>query len=143
MFGRRSDGKRIKGLTPFRQFFPYILETRSEAQAYFSQKIEMDKTMAYLKKVNAGSKEKRVSIFQVFLAAGVRTLALRTQLNRFIKGKYFYQRNNIDISFVVKKQLKEEAGVSTAKITFEPTDTLAEVVEKTNKQLEAVKWESE
>jgi hypothetical protein len=135
MFGRRSDGKRIKNLSPYRQFFPYILDTRAESQAYFSQKIVMDRTLAYLEKVNAGAAEKKLSLFQIFLAAGVRTMALRPQLNRFVKGRFFYQRNTIDISFVVKKQLKEEAGVSTAKITFDPHETLASVIEKTKKQL--------
>ena len=108
MFGRRSDGKRIKNLSPYRQFFPYILDTRAEAQAYFSQKIVMDKTLAYLEKINAGATDKKVSLFQIFLVAGVRTMAMRPQLNRFVKGRYFYQRNTIDISFVVKKELKEE-----------------------------------
>ena len=62
-------------------------------------------------------------------------MALRPQLNRFVKGKTIYQHSSIDISFVVKKQLTEEAPLSNAKISFTSQDTLADVVKRVQKKL--------
>lgn len=107
----------------------------------------MDQALAYLEKLNSRQPEIKVSIFHLFLAAGVRTMALRPHLNRFVKGKTIYQHNNIQISFVVKKELTEDAAMSNAKITFSSAETLSEVVEKTlrivNKKREKTKDQGE
>jgi hypothetical protein len=41
-----------------------------------------------------------------------------------------YQRDKIQVSFIVKKELTEEAAETNAKITFDPSDTLMTVAEK-------------
>ena len=50
-------------------------------------------------------------------------------MNLFITGRRYYQRNRLQLTFVVKKELKKEATESLAKIDFYPQDTL-EIVRK-------------
>jgi hypothetical protein len=57
-------------------------------------------------------------------------LALRPEANRFVVGRRIYQRRTIDLSFVVKRALSEEATETTVKITFDPRSTIADVVER-------------
>jgi len=127
--GDRSDGVRLRKLPGFRKMFPYLMRTRTESVIYHSQRLRIGKTLAWLDKANA-AREKKISLFHVVLAAGVRTLALRPEANRFVVGHHIYQRRTIDLSFVVKRELNEEAGETTVKITFDPSSTIADVVEQ-------------
>ncbi len=127
--GDRCDGVRLKKLPGFRKMFPYLMQTRTESAIYHAQRLRIAGTTDWLGRANAG-REKKISIFHVVLAAGVRTLALRPEANRFVVGRRIYQRRTIDLSFVVKRELSEEAAETTVKITFDPRSTIADVVER-------------
>jgi len=127
--GDRSDGVRLRKLPGFRKMFPYLMRTRMESTIYHFQRLRLGKTLAWLDKANeAGGK--RISLFHIVLAAAVRTLALRPEANRFIVGRRIYQRRTIDLSFVVKRELSEEAAETTVKIPFDPRSTIADVVDR-------------
>ena len=74
-------------------------------------------------------------IFQLLIAALVKTITLRPKMNRFIQGYRIYQRNVLTMGFVVKKEFKDEAHEALAFIPFEP-DTTVETVH--NKILEEI-----
>jgi len=140
-FGDRSDGIRLRKLPAFRKMFPYLIRTRTESAVYYSQRLRLAKTLAWLDRTNA-AREKKITLFHVLLAAGVRTLALRPEANRFIAGYRIYQRRTIDLSFVVKRELSEEATETTVKITFNPRSTVADVVERVTQVVEATRQSS-
>jgi len=125
--GDRSDGVRLRKLPGFRKMFPYLMRTRTESVIYHSQRLKIGKTLAWLDKANAAG-EKKITLFHILLAAGVRTLALRPEANRFVVGRRIYQRRTIDLSFVVKRELNEQAAETTVKITFDPRSTIADIV---------------
>jgi pyruvate/2-oxoglutarate dehydrogenase complex dihydrolipoamide acyltransferase (E2) component len=125
--GDRCDGVRLKKLPAFRKMFPYLMRTRTESAITHAQRLRIARTLDWLEKANAG-RERKISIFHIVLAAGVRTLALRPEANRFVVGRRIYQRRTIDLSFVVKRELSEEASETTVKITFDPRSTITDVV---------------
>ena len=127
--GDRCDGVRLKKLPAFRKMFPFLMPTRTESIIYHAQRLRIARALAWLDRANAG-RERKISIFHLVLAAGVRTLALRPEANRFVVGRRIYQRRTIDLSFVVKRELSEEAAETTVKITFDPRSTIADVVER-------------
>jgi len=139
--GDRSDGVRLRKLPGFRKMFPYLMRTRTESLIYHAQRLRIGKTLAWLDKTNA-AEEKKISLFHIVLAAGVRTLALRPEANRFVVGHRIYQRRTIDLSFVVKRELSEEASETTVKITFHPRSTIADVVEQVTSVVKATKQSS-
>jgi pyruvate/2-oxoglutarate dehydrogenase complex dihydrolipoamide acyltransferase (E2) component len=118
--------------------FPYLMRTRNESIVYHSQRLRIGRTLAWLERVNAAG-TRRVSLFHVVLAACVRTLALRPEVNRFVAGRRLYQRRSIDLSFVVKRELSEEASETTVKITFDPRSTIDDVVERVGSAVQAAK----
>jgi hypothetical protein len=128
-FGHRSDGIRLRKLPGFRKMFPFLMRTRTESAVYFSKRLGVSPTISWLERTNA-AREKRISLFYVILAAGVRTLALRPEINRFVAGRRIYQRRTIDLSFVVKRELTEEASEITLKLTFDPRSTIDEVARR-------------
>ena len=139
--GDRSDGVRLRKLSSFRKMFPYLMRTRTESVIYHSQRLRIGKTLAWLDRANT-AREKKISLFHVVLAAGVRTLALRPEANRFVIGHRIYQRRTIDLSFVVKRELSEEAGETTVKITFDPRSTISDVVEQVTSVVKETKQSS-
>jgi hypothetical protein len=127
--GDRCDGVRLRKLPGFRKMFPFLMRTRTESAVYFSKRLAVASTMSWLERTNA-RRDKKLSFFYVVLAAGVRTIALRPEVNRFVAGRRIYQRRTIDLSFVVKRELTEEASEVTLKLTFDPRSTIEEVARR-------------
>ncbi|NLU52406.1 MAG: hypothetical protein GXX10_06040 [Clostridiaceae bacterium] len=134
-FGDRYDGRRLRSLDPFYKIIPYIMKTRTDAQNYFEEKIDISATEAFIRKKRREIDEP-LSFLHVVIAAMVRTISQKPGINRFIAGQKIYARNEISITFVMKKELTEESPETTLKVIFEPTDTLWDVVKKVNKAIE-------
>jgi hypothetical protein len=81
----------------------------------------------------------RYSLFGVLIAAAVRTIALKPRLNRFVHRRGFYQRKGISVSFIVKKNLTEEAAEGTVKIRFDGQETIDSAMEKIRAGIEAAR----
>ncbi len=54
----------------------------------------------------------KMSVMQILLAAFARAVARRPALNRFVSNFRHYQRNNISISFVTRKNLTDDGNKS-------------------------------
>ena len=136
--GDRSDGVRLRKLPGFRKIFPFLMRTRTESAVYFSKRLVVAPTLSWLERTNP-RRDKKLSLFYVALAAGVRTLALRPEVNRFVAGRRIYQRRTIDLSFVVKRELTEEASEITLKLTFDPRSTIDEVARRVQEAVETAR----
>jgi hypothetical protein len=134
----RSDGVYLKKLPGFRKMFPFLMRTRTESVIYYSQRVDLTGTLAWLERVNVGRAD-RVSLFHVILAATVRTLALRPDANRFVAGRRIYQRRKIELSFIVKRELSEESSETQAKVAFDPLFTVFDVAERVHSVVREVK----
>lgn len=129
--GDRYDGRLLRTIDPFYKIIPYIMKTRIDAQTYFEDKIEINAIEEYLKeKRKAGIKN--IGFLHIVIAAMVRTLSQKPRLNRFIAGQRIYARNEILISFAIKKQLHEDIPETTIKLKFKPSDTILDIAEKLN-----------
>ena len=107
-----------------RRIMPTLMPTRTESVVYFEQELELGHTLRWLEE------RPELRLFHLVLAAYVRTLAERPQLNRFVAGGKVYQRDGIEIAFAVKKRMADEAGMTMVKVRFEPDDTLELVRER-------------
>ncbi len=140
LFYDRPDGKKIKQPHAMNALMPYMMRGRNESAVYYEKDIDMENALRYIRQKNSAlapssqslKAEYRYSLFGLVLAAAVRTVALRPELNRFIHTRGLYQRNHIAISFIVKQKMTEEAPEANAKVFFEPADTLDSVTEKIN-----------
>jgi hypothetical protein len=115
---------------------PFIFPTRHESVVYFREKFDITRALEYLREKNACHPPRKITLFHVFLAAIVRTAALKPKLGRFVMGKRIYERNEMQISFVVKKEFTESSRMFVVKETFLPTDTLSDVVERVGASVE-------
>ncbi|MBT3274095.1 MAG: hypothetical protein HN368_13140 [Spirochaetales bacterium] len=129
---KRFDGTYLKGLHHFVRIIPYFMPTRSEATIYFEQELDITECLKFLKAFNRNLDplKPKLTFFQLFLCAGVRTVATRPMLNRFVSGKNYYQRNEIIFNFVAKRRLTDEGEEINVKIAFSPFETLHTIGEK-------------
>lgn len=139
LFYDRPDGKKIKQPHALNALMPYMMRGRNESAVYYEKDIDMENALRYIRQKNSALRssessktEYRYSLFGFVLAAAVRTVSLRPELNRFIHKRGLYQRNHIAISFIVKQKMTEESPEANAKVFFDPTDTLDSVTEKIN-----------
>ncbi len=105
MFGFRSDGKRIKTIDPLMKLTPHIMVERSDAQVMSLYEINC-KTMDEFIFKKRHEENLRLNYMNILVAAFVRVYALRPRLNRFIMNGRVFKRNNIQISFAVKKTMR-------------------------------------
>ena len=124
MFYRRNDAKLIRGLSMINRMFPYMMRDKVGSQVYVPLKLYLDNTERYIREKAEAQGRRDLSYFDVLVAAVMRAIAQKPQLNRFIKGRRFYQRRDLSATFIVKKSLTEEGAERQAIITFDPSDTL-------------------
>lgn len=129
----RSDGYLLKDLHPFMKIIPYIMEKRSDSQNFSKQIFPAESIDKYISEKKQSGYS--FSYMHVFIAAYVRLLAERPQLNRFVMNKQIYQRNKIYVSMAVKRSLRDDGEETTVKFEFTGKENIFEIAEIIDKNI--------
>lgn len=133
MFGFRTDGKRVKNLSPIFRVIPSVMIDRSDAQVYFKQDVPLKALDEYIyKKQSEGI---RVTYMQIIYAAIVRIISERPSLNRFAMNGTLYQRDKIQVSLVIKKGLEDDSPETPIKLAYKGNETIFEITDKLEKAI--------
>ncbi len=119
----RSDGRLVRRIDPFIRFFPFVMKGRNDSSIYYTQRVDATELLSYLEQKNKTG-EHRTTVFHAVLAAMVHTVHTRPILNRFVIGRRLYQRDTIDIAFIVKREFSEKAQEEVVRYTFDENDTI-------------------
>ena len=134
MFGKIPDGRVVRNIEPLQMIMPYIMKTRNDSMNMYEDTFDCAGMDAYIKsKENEGIK---LSYMHILIAATVRVIALRPQLNRFVMNGRIYARPKIWVSFVVHPTLEDASIETTIKLCFEGTETLHEIAKVVNDAIE-------
>ena len=138
-FGDRSDGRRLRKLSPIFAVSPYIMKTRNTSQNFIADQIEVSAVDRYIaEKRQAGWKG--FGVLHVILAAYVRACARYPGLNRFIAGQRAYSRDRvIEVNMTIKKEMSTAAPDTVIKVTFDPADTAETVFRRFDGAVREVK----
>jgi len=136
MFRKRPDGRPVKKMPPIQRIMPYIMKTRTDSMNMYEEFFPTEGMDAYIKRKSAEGV--KVTYMHIIVAAMVRMLATRPQLNRFVMNGRIYTRPKIWISFVVHHELRTEddGGGTTIKLCFEGTENIDDVIAKVNEAVE-------
>lgn len=135
--GDRKDGKLLRELDSLHFITPIIYPDRCDNEAFISECIDLSHTAEYLAKKNAENPAYKYNLFQIVVAAALKTIMLRPKMNRFIANSNVYQRNEITASFVVKKQFADNGAEALAFIRAQESDTLETVHDSIHAQITA------
>lgn len=134
--GDRKDGYLVREADVMHAFFPYLMPVRTANEAVLEETIDLTAIEAYLEKKNEGNPEFRYTFFHVICAAIAKTLALRPKMNRFYAGHRLYERKDLSLSFVVKRQFVDDSTEALAIVKVDrnsevsPLEQIHEAVQK-------------
>ncbi len=142
MFGRRPDGRRVKGIDPVMRITPYVMPQRCDAQVFLKHKADMEVLSRYIRKLKA-EKNEQISYMQILVAAYVRAVSQYPEVNRFVMNKQLFARNNCSAAFTILKDPNDlHQGEAVVKIKFDLTDTLFDVRDRMNAAVEENRGEA-
>ena len=134
---RRNDATYVADLDPYKRIFPYIMKRRSDSVVYHQFSLDLTHGVKFIKELNKTSPgDHPYRVFELFLAALLRTFVLRPHLNRFWMNCDCWQRNELSLNFVVKEDYTDEAPEHSAIVYFKENMTLPEIAERINKTIE-------
>ncbi len=120
----RRDGIYLKDLAPFKKFLPWIMPGINQSAIYYRMQVDLTKTLLFIQAAN--EKGVRLTLFQVLIAALLRTGVEIPELNRFVSGHRIFERREHSAAYTMKAG-EEDA---TARVRLDPGDPLAVVSEK-------------
>ncbi len=132
--GDRKDGYRLRKADPFFRIIPYIMKEKNDAHVFFEDRVYLEDTDIFIRKLR--KEGIRVGFLHIVIASLVRMISQKPKINRFVVGRKTYARKEISFSLVIKKEMNEETEETTIKIIFDPKDTIYDVVEKVNNEIQ-------
>ncbi len=117
--------------------FPFIMKGRNESIAYYPVTIEVENLMAHLERVKGT--EAQLTLFEAVLLALVRILRERPTLNRYIIGRRLYQRRDVQLSFIARRQLTADSSETNVSVTLKPTDDARVALQKLRGEIRSAK----
>ncbi len=132
---RRHDATLVKNISKFQEFTFHIMPKKTNSNALCNMIIDLEETYAFLDKINK-NREFEITLFEIALLALARAVTVKSRANRFIAGRRLWQRNEVSISFVVKREKVVDGKEVNATIRFSPYDTLETVSKKMKHYIE-------
>ncbi len=139
MARKRREAVRIKNSDGYHNILPYVMPRRTEAEVSLTERYDVTELNAYMRGRNE-AEGINIKLFHAFCTAVARTIFHRPLLNTFISGRWFWKRNDITLSFVVKQTFEDESQESLMFLKVDPdmnVDRISKLilgdVEKTRK----------
>ena len=123
-WGDRIDATLVRDNDPLHFFMPYLYPNRADNEAVLQEEVDLTALNSFLAEKNKGRTTDKYTLMHAVCTALVRTITLRPKLNYFIKGNRLYKRNDISLSFVVKKQFADNGKEALAFRKFGPETTI-------------------
>lgn len=138
-FGDRPDGEKIRNLDSMHYIMPLVFKNRCDNEAYMTMDVDLDGIENFIKEHS----EENYTLFGIVIAAIIKTIHNRPQLNRFITNNNIYQRNHVSAAFVVKKSLSDDSEETMARIVGTKDDTVESIQKQVDAQILKCKNESD
>ncbi len=135
--GDRRDGHRLRTVSPSFLLTPFMMRDPSDAVNSFTDHADTEAMERWVRLRRSEGYES-ASILHVFIAAYVRTLALRPAMNRFVSGRHIFSRHSIDVVLSAGRNGSADAGALVVKVRFKPTDTVYDVIRRINTKMDSL-----
>ncbi|MBR3212227.1 MAG: 2-oxo acid dehydrogenase subunit E2 [Firmicutes bacterium] len=122
-WGDRRDGRYVKS-PGLQTVMGYLFPKRTDCEVYLHDTLDVTEVMKYLEERNKGREDRKITIFHCAITALARMVKERPLMNRFIQGYRMYERDEITLSFVVKRRFADGAEESLMVLTAQDDDTI-------------------
>ncbi len=125
---RRNDAQLVTNIPNYRRILPHLMKRRCDSLVFQTVEFDMTKTLQFVRSYNKAHKgEHQIRVFEVFIAAVMRTIALRPEVNRFVQRYQYWQRNELSFTFVTKEDYTDEAPEHSTPIVVDPSMHLLDI----------------
>ena len=128
-WGDRRDGRWVKA-PGIQTVMAYLMPKRTDCEVYLNDKLDATELLQYLEQKNALHPEFKTTVFHCMIMSMARMVKERPKMNRFIQGYRMYERDEISISFVVKRRFADGGEESLMVLVPKDDDTLDTVSRK-------------
>ena len=128
-WGDRRDARLVKppGL---QSIMGYLWPKRTDCEVYLHDTLDITDLMAWLEKKNAEHPDYKTTVFHCAITGLARMVRERPLMNRYIQGYRTYERDEISLSFIVKRRFADGAEESLMLLFPEDDDTLDTISKK-------------
>lgn len=116
-WGDRKDAYLVRDVDSMHYCMPLMLGGRTENEAVLNETVDLTAIENYLAKKNYEGIDFKYTFFHVITAAVAKAIVLRPKLNYFYSGNKLWERKDITLSFVIKKQFNDNSTEDLAIIT--------------------------
>ena len=138
-FGDRKDGVLLRNVDSMHFIMPIIYPNRCDNEAFITETMDLTNLDAFLEKKNADDPEYKYNLFQCLVTAALKTISLRSKMNRFIANGNMYQRNEVSAAFTVKQVFTDDGDEVLAFIHSKPEFTLKDIHDEIGRQLKRLR----
>ena len=128
-WGDRRDGRWVKA-PGLQTVMAYLMPKRTDCEVYLNDKLDATELLQYLEQKNALHPEYKTTVFHCMIMGMARMVKERPKMNRFIQGYRMYERDEVSISFVVKRRFADGGEESLMVLVPKDDDTLDTVSRK-------------
>ena len=136
--GDRREGRLLRSLSPLQRLSPFLLRRRTEAIYTQSDSVEVTGLEQWLRLKRAEGWA-GLGFLHLMIAAYVRTVGMRPAVNRFVAGRRFYARHEVQVVLNVKRSTSPDTAPTSVKVSFSPSDTVFDVYRRISAAVDAVK----
>ncbi len=105
---KNKEGKRVKNMDALHLVMANIFPNRCDNEVYIQKKFDVTEIMNYVRTYNSSEDaEFKMTPFHFFVHAAGKLVYHKPLLNRYIQGRRFYDRNEIKLSFIVRRDFQE------------------------------------
>ena len=137
----RKDGKRVGRLNGMSYILYHLKKSRNESEVYINKAIDVTELVKYYEKLKK-DKNNHITYFHLFSTGVAKTIYNRPYLNRFLVNGYFYDRNEVLLSYVAKASFTDDAQEVMQIIKVEENDNIFTLSEKMSKVIKSARKES-
>lgn len=143
-WGDKKDGRLIRGdeLDTNHYVMPIVWPNRTDCEAFIAETIDLTEVDEFLKEKNKDRPTDKYALFPFLIAALGKLIINRPKMNRFYRNKRLYERYDVSVGFLVKKEMSDDGVEALAKVIIDPDDTLETVYQKVKKEVEFCRSEA-
>ena len=128
--GDRRDGRWVKDVPGLQTIMAHLWPNRADCEVFMNDTFDVTELLRYLEKRNAEHPEYKTTLFHCLITCVARMIRERPKMNRFIQGRRMYERDEISLSFVVKRRFSDSGEESLLVLIPTENDSLDSISRK-------------
>ncbi len=137
----RKDGIKVKSKNGMFALMTFLMPKRVDSDVYINAKIDVTNLVSYMEKLKNNKKTENITYFHLFSMAAGKLFYNRPLLNRFVINHNFYDRKEVKLSFVAKKEFNDASEELFSVINVEKDDNIFTLSDKISGQVKNVRKE--